>query len=313
MSPSSSPESFPLEGFEYALIDSGRFQKLERFGPYTFIRPAAQSIWPRRLADTEWKKADGEFRNHKGQSSGGGEWTFFSEVPKDGWPIRFQQIRFEIRPTSFGHLGIFPEQAINWPWIEECIRSRKDHEIQVLNIFGYTGASTLTAAAAGATVTHLDASKPSVTWARKNLELSGLGERPVRWIVDDAAKFLKREHKRGRRYNGIIMDPPSFGRGPKGEVWKLENQLADLMELCREVLSDDPLMVLLTTHSPGVSALALKNLILKFLAPLDSGSFQMGDMFLPDTGSGLHLPNGFYARWAAPARGEGAGQTRSLD
>ncbi len=192
---------------------------------------------------------------------------------------------------------MFPEQALNWIWIDDQIRSSDRTDINILNIFGYTGASTLASALAGATVTHVDASKASVTWARNNLKLSGLGDRPVRWIVDDALKFLKREHRRGRRYDGIIMDPPTFGRGPNGEVWKIENQLSELMLHCKQVLSDHPLFILLTTHSPGFSALTLKNMVLKFIPESDSGFFETDEMYIHDTGSGLHLPNGFFSRW----------------
>ena len=228
----------------------------------------------------------------------GGEWKFSSKLPKDGWTIKFRELSFRVQPTGFGHIGMFPEQAPNWNWIEEQIKSSDRKEINLINIFGYTGASTLAAASAGAAVTHVDASKASVTWARKNMELSGLGDKPVRWIVDDALIFLKREHKRGRRYDGIIMDPPTFGRGPKGEVWKIEDQLSDLMIHCRQVLSDQPLLILLTTHSPGFSALTLKNMVIKFLVEPGSGTFETDEMYIHDTGSGLHLPNGFYSRWS---------------
>ncbi|GJL77340.1 MAG: SAM-dependent methyltransferase [Nitrospinaceae bacterium] len=292
----SSTQSYPLDDFDYRLLDSGEFQKLERFGPHRFIRPAPQAIWPKTLKKQEWSQAEGEYQYFKGKESGG-EWKFFRKLPLDGWIIKFKELSFKVSPTGFGHIGMFPEQALNWLWIEEQIRASDKKDINVLNIFGYTGASTLAAASAGASVTHVDASKASVTWARNNLELSGLGDRPVRWIVDDAIKFLIREHKRGKRYDGIIMDPPTFGRGPKGEVWKIENQLSELMTHCRRVLSDHPLFVLLTTHSPGFSALTLKNMVIKFIADPGSGIFETDEMYIHDTGSGLHLPNGFFSRW----------------
>jgi len=292
----SSPPSYPLDDFDYRLLDSGEFQKLERFGPYHFIRPAPQAIWPKTLAENEWRRAEGEYKYFKGKESGG-EWKFFNKLPEDGWPLKFRELTFKIKPTGFGHIGMFPEQALNWIWIGEQIRSSDRTDINILNIFGYTGASTLASALAGAAVTHVDASKASVTWARNNLELSGLGDRPVRWIVDDALKFLKREHRRGRRYDGIIMDPPTFGRGPGGEVWKIENQLSVLMLHCKQVLSDHPLFILLTTHSPGFSALTLKNMVLKFIPESDSGVFETDEMYIHDTGSGLHLPSGFFSRW----------------
>ena len=292
----SSPLAYPLDDFDYRLLDSGGFQKLERFGAHHFIRPAPQAIWPKTLPESEWRRADGEYKYFKGKETGG-EWKFFGKLPKNGWPLKFRQLTFKIKPTGFGHIGMFPEQALNWIWIDELIRSSKRTDLNVLNIFGYTGASTLAVAGAGGQVTHVDASKASVTWARNNLEISGLGERPVRWIVDDALKFLKREHRRGRRYDGIIMDPPTFGRGPGGEVWKIENQLSELMLHCKQVLSENPLFILLTTHSPGFSALTLKNMVLKFIPESASGVFETDEMYIHDTGSGLHLPSGFFSRW----------------
>jgi len=292
----SGPEIYPLEGFDYRLLDTGNFQKLETFGPHRFIRPAPQAIWPKSLAKEQWSKADGEYKYFKGKESGG-EWKLNRKLPKEGWTIRFQDLNFMVRPTGFGHIGIFPEQALNWIWISEQIKNSGRSEINVLNVFGYTGASTIACAQAGAKVTHVDASKASVTWARNNLELSGLAERPVRWIVDDAMKFLQREHKRGRRYDAIIMDPPSFGRGPNGEVWKIENTLSDLMVQCKNILSADPLFLLLTTHSPGFSALTMKNMLQIYLVEEGSGIFSTDEMYIYDTGSDLHLPNGFYARW----------------
>ncbi|MBI5428687.1 MAG: class I SAM-dependent methyltransferase [Nitrospinae bacterium] len=288
---------YPLEDFDYRLLDAGDFRKLERFGPHVFIRPAPQAIWPRRLPDAEWKKARGEYKYFKGKESGG-EWKFFSKFPEEGWKIPFRDLAFKVGPTGFGHIGLFPEQALNWIWIREILERQRGAQPSVLNMFGYTGASTLAAAAAGASVTHIDASKASVTWARENLELSGLGDRPVRWIVDDAVKFLKREHKRGRRYDAIVMDPPTFGRGPQGEVWKIEKDLSELMVECKKVLSPDPLFILLTTHSPGFSALTMENMILTYLAEPGSGTVESGEMYILDTASGLSLPNGFYSRWS---------------
>ena len=299
MKPIPSNEVYPVEEFDYQLLDTGNFKKLEQFGPYTFVRPAPQVIWPPHLPETVWGNANGEFRHHKRKSTGGGEWTFRNPVPKNGWPLRFRDLTFTAHATSFGHLGLFPEQAQNWDWIANQVKELNGNKPNVLNMFGYTGASTLVAASKGANVTHLDASKTSVTWARKNLESSGLADCPVRWMVDDAEKFLKREHRRNRKYDALIMDPPSFGRGPKGEVWNIETQMAELLTLCKNVLSDSPKFILLTTHSPGVSALTLKNMIIKFLVSPDSGTFQTGDMSIYDTGSGLHLPNGFYVRFSA--------------
>jgi len=296
---STRPTPYPIEGFDYRLLDSGGFQKLEQFGPHRFIRPAPQAIWPRTLAEAEWRNADGKYEYFKGKESGG-EWTLFRKLPKDGWHIQFDDLRFLVKPTGFGHIGLFPEQALNWNWITgQITASGRAKDVNVLNIFGYTGASTLAAARAGAQVTHVDASKGSVTWARSNLELSGLGERPVRWIVDDVIKFLTREHKRGRKYDALILDPPSFGRGPRGEVWKIENKLSELMELSKNILSDKPLFLLLTTHSPGFSGLTMKNMLLTYLVGTEAGNHDTGEMFIHDTASGLDLPNGFYSRWSS--------------
>ena len=299
MKPTLSNNPRPIKEFDYQLLDTGNFKKLERFGPYTFVRPAPQAIWPPQLSETQWDKANGEFSHHKGKSTGGGEWTFRNPVPKNGWPLRFQDLTFTVQTTSFGHLGLFPEQAKNWDWIANQVRELNGNKPNVLNMFGYTGASTLAAAARGANVTHLDASKTSVTWARKNLESSGLTGCSVRWIVDDAEKFLQREYRRDRKYDALIMDPPSFGRGPKGEVWNIETQMTTLLSLCKTILSESPKFILLTTHSPGISSLTLKNMLIKFLVSPDSGIFQTGDMSIYDTGSGLQLPNGFYARFSS--------------
>ena len=299
MNPTSHNDLYTVDEFDYQLLDTGNCKKLERFGPYKFIRPAPQVIWPQNLPETDWQNANGEFRHHKGKSAGGGEWVFHKPVPKNGWPLRFRDLVFTAKTTAFGHLGLFPEQAQNWNWIANQVKQLNGNKPNVLNMFGYTGASTLAAASKGANVTHLDASKTSVTWARKNLKSSGLGDCLVRWIVDDAEKFLKREYRRNKKYDALIMDPPSFGRGPKGEVWNIETQMAKLLILCKNVLSDSPKFILLTTHSNGVSALTLKNMIIKFLVAPGSGTFQSGDMAIHDSGSGLYLPNGFYVRFSS--------------
>ena len=286
---------YPQEDFDYQLVDAGDFRKLERFGPYSFIRPAPQAIWPKRLPDNEWKKAHGEYKYHKGKESGG-TWKFFSKFPEEGWNIRFRDLTFKIKPTGFGHMGIFPEQALNWIWIADILKRHAGPQPNIINIFGYTGCSTLAGVSAGAVVTHIDASKASVNWARQNLEISGLKDRPARWFVDDAIKFLNREHKRGRKYDGIIMDPPTFGRGPGGEVWKIENHISNLMTHCKQVC-DNPLFILLTTHSPGFSALTMENMILTYLVEPGTGAIESGEMYIYDTASGLNLPSGFYSRW----------------
>ena len=289
---------YPTNDFEYKLLDTGSFQKLEQFGIHRFCRPAPQALWPKSLPASEWKKVEGEYTYFKGKDTGG-EWKLFTKLPENGWQIKFQNLVFKVQPTGFGHIGIFPEQAPNWLWIIDQLKLLNGKEIKVLNVFGYTGASTLAAASAGAHITHLDASKASVNWARQNLELSGMGDRPVRWIVEDAMKYMQREHKRGIKYDGIIMDPPSFGRGPKGEVWQIENKLSEFMEACKYILSDKPAFLLFTTHSPGFSSLSLENMIRTYLPSTQNGHFETGEMFIPDTSSGLNLPNGFFCRWVA--------------
>jgi len=282
------------KNFDYCLLDTGNLRKLEQLGPYRVIRPAPQAIWPNRLAEKEWQAVEAEYHYFKEKQSGG-EWIFNNQLPSGGWTIRFADLEFKINPTGFGHIGLFPEQAANWLWIQDRIRQNRD--VNVLNIFGYTGAGTLAAASAGAHVTHVDASRPSVTWARRNLELSGLGDRPVRWIIDDVLKFLKREHRRGTRYDGIIMDPPTFGRGTKREVWKIERDLPELMTLCRSVLSAKPCFLLMSTHTPGFSALTLENMLLTYLVEPGTGTLESDEMCIHDTASNLNLPSGFYSRW----------------
>ncbi len=290
--------SYPNDDFEYQLLDTGAFQKLEQFGPHRFCRPAPQALWPKSLPASEWKKAEGEYKYFKGKDTGG-EWKLHFPLPENGWQIKFRNLVFKVQPTGFGHIGLFPEQAPNWLWIIDQLKLLNGKEIKVLNVFGYTGASTLAAASAGAHVTHLDASKASVNWARENLELSGLGDRPVRWIVEDAMKYMQREHKRGNKYDAIIMDPPSFGRGPKGEVWQIEDKLSEFMEACQNILTDSPAFLLFTTHSPGFSSLTLENMLKTYLPSTHKGHFDTGEMFIPDTSTGLNLPNGFFCRWAA--------------
>lgn len=290
-------ERYPIKDFGYQLLDSGQGRKLEQFGPYRFIRPAPQAIWPPRLPKEEWDRAVSEYRYSKGKEYGG-EWIDSPRLPREAWTLSCQDMVFEVKPTGFGHMGLFPEQAAHWLWIRDYMKSLPaDQPKNVLNVFGYTGASTLAAAAGGAQVAHVDSSKASVTWARKNIDLSGLGGCPVRWYVDDVLKFLKREHKRERFYEGIILDPPTFGRGAKGEVWKIEKDLPQLLQRCRNVLSPDPLFILFTTHSPGFSALTLKNMMLNYLVDASRGRFDIGEMLLYNEESGFHIPNGFYSLW----------------
>ena len=285
---------YPSDDFDYKLIDSGDSKKLELLGSHYLVRPAPQAIWPRKLPRDEWQKSEAEYVYFKGKQTGG-EWRFFSPFPEEGWTIKFQDLILKVNPTGFGHIGLFAEQAPNWLWIREQVTKIKNPNI--LNLFGYTGASTLFAAAGGAKVTHIDASKPSISWARHNQELSGLSNCPIRWIIDDTIKFLKRETRRGNRYHGIIMDPPTFGRGAKNEIWKIEQNLPELLELCRQILSPDPLFLLMTTHSPGFSSLTLENLLLSYLVPPGHGKIESGEMFIFENVFKTSLPSGFFSRW----------------
>jgi 23S rRNA (cytosine1962-C5)-methyltransferase len=285
---------YPCTDFDYKLIDAGDFKKLELLGSHYIVRPAPQAIWPRKLAEEEWQKSEAEYEYFKGKETGG-SWNFYSLFPEEGWTLKFQDLSLKVNPTGFGHIGLFAEQAPNWLWIREQTKQIKDANI--LNLFGYTGASTLSAAAGGARVTHIDASKPSIAWARQNQELSGLGDSPIRWIVDDAVKFLKREIRRGNRYNGIVMDPPTFGRGTKNEVWKIEKNLPELLQLCRKILVPEPSFILITTHSPGFSSLTLENLLLSYLIAPGQGEIESGEMFILEDKFNTTLPSGFFSRW----------------
>lgn len=277
------------EGYE--LLDSGNEKKLERVGEYLLVRPSPQAVWSPNLTEANWQKADATYIR---SSTGGGEWEFRRKLP-ERWEIEHRGFKFIIKPTGFGHLGLFPEQGESWGWVEERIKAAK-RPVSVLNMFAYTGGSTLAAARGGASVCHLDASKGVVDWARENAALSGLNDRPIRWIVDDVEKFVKKEIKRGRRYDAIILDPPSFGRGAKGEVWKIEEGLLMLLADCRELLSDDPLFILLSCHSPGFTPLVLQNLLAEMMKGYTC-MLSCGEMAIHEA-TGRLLPSGAYARWS---------------
>lgn len=264
---------------DYSLLDSGHGQKLERFGPQTIIRPASQAVYPPRLPKSDWDQA-GSLFSREGKAG----WRR-NTLPKF-WSIELEGIRFKLEPTDFGHLGIFPEQKEQWRWLQETISGKP---VRVLNLFAYSGGSTLACAKAGANVCHLDASKGMVAWAKENAALSGLAKAPIRWIVDDALKFVSREVRRNQRYDGIILDPPSFGRGAKGEVFKLERDVPKLLELCQQLLSDTPLFMLLSCHTPGVTPSILGEMLGK-----DS---EVGEMQLPAEKSAFSMPSGAFARW----------------
>ena len=275
---------------DYRLVDSGHGRKLERYGPYRFIRPEPQALWSPRLA--EWQ-ADGEFIPGSDED-GGGRWHFASEVPDEGWPLAWNEARFTAQCTPFRHLGFFPDMAPVWDWMRDRLAGTSD--AQTLNLFGYTGVGSLALSARGP-VTHVDASKKSVAQARENAALSGMAERAIRWLVDDAAKFTAREVRRGKRYDGIILDPPKFGRGPEGEVWRLEEGLPPLIADCRRLLDGDSKFLFLTVYAVRMSSLALAGLLAEHFAELP-GTIEHGDLAVREEGEGGRLlPTAIFARW----------------
>jgi 23S rRNA (cytosine1962-C5)-methyltransferase len=276
---------------DYGLVDSGHGRKLERYGPHRFIRPEPQAMWSPRLAD--WQ-ADGEFVPGSDED-GGGRWHFARPVPEGGWPLAWNEVRFTAQCTPFRHLGFFPDMAPVWEWMRGGLAGKPD--AQTLNLFGYTGVGTLALSQCGP-VTHVDASKKSVAQARENTALSGMEERPVRWLVDDAAKFAAREVRRGKRYDGIILDPPKFGRGPDGEVWRLEEGLPGLIADCRNLLDGESRFLFLTVYAVRMSSLALAGLLAEHFAGLP-GTIEHGDLAVREEGeAGRLLPTAIFARWS---------------
>lgn len=277
----------------YDLIDSGKGRKLERFGPYLLSRPCSQAVWSPSLSEGEWELADGSFSREQEN-----KWTWKKQVPAH-WEIETAGLVFKISPTDFGHLGIFPEQAPFWEWIQSKVKTRL--KPRVLNLFAYSGGSTLAAAKGGASVCHLDASKGMVTWARENASLNRLEQAPIRWIVEDVKKFLLRERKRGNKYEAIILDPPTFGRGTKGEIFKIEEEIIPLLEDCRALLSDHPLFILFSCHTPGFTPLTMHHLLSQTLKGL-SGHIESGEMTcrqLSPKVATFAIPSGTYAKWEA--------------
>ena len=277
---------------DYELLDCSGGERLERWGNVVLIRPDPQVIWNTPKEHPLWHRADARYVRSK---EGGGHWECRRQLP-EAWNINYKDLQFKISPTGFKHTGLFPEQAVNWDMMREKIAGA-GRSIKVLNLFAYTGGATLAAASAGASVCHVDAAKGMVHWARENAELSSLAERPIRWIVDDCAKFVEREIRRGNTYDAIIMDPPSYGRGPGGEVWKLEDQIYDLLKLCTGVLSDEPLFLLLNSYTTGLSASAMAY-VLGVNMQKFGGGVSAEEIGLPVTASGMVLPCGSSAIWS---------------
>ena len=276
---------------DYELIDTGDGEKLERWEKYILRRPDPQAIWPISQKDI-WSKADA---NYYRSQTGGGSWEYAKKFPSK-WTISYKEMSFYIEPTGFKHTGLFPEQAVNWDWMIEKIKTAS-RPIRVLNLFAYTGGATVAAAYAGAEVCHVDAAKGMVTRAKENLELSGLKERPVRFITDDVIKFVQREKRRERYYEAIIMDPPSYGRGPNGEVWKIEDELYKLIEMCAEILSPNPLFFLVNSYTTGLSPTVLTNILTMSIGKRFGGDVNSYEIGLPISATGLILPCGASGRW----------------
>ena len=276
---------------DYEVLDTSGGEKLERWGDFLLIRPDPQVIWNTPRRNPGWKKCDGHYHR---SAKGGGEWEFFG-LPRE-WSIGYRDLTFRLKPFSFKHTGLFPEQAVNWDWFSGLIREA-GRPVKILNLFAYTGGATLAAAKAGAAVTHVDASKGMVSWARENAAASGLSQAPVRWLVDDCVKFAERELRRGSRYDGIIMDPPSYGRGPKGEIWKMEENIFSLLELTTQLLSDNALFFLLNSYTTGLQPAVLRYLLGVCVAGRLGGQVEAGEIGLPVAANGLILPCGAAGRW----------------
>ncbi|MDO4846882.1 MAG: class I SAM-dependent methyltransferase [Clostridiaceae bacterium] len=277
---------------DYELLDCSGGERLERWGEITLIRPDPQVIWNTPKTHPKWKNADAVYHR---SNSGGGSWEIKKKLP-DFWRINYGELAFNVKTMGFKHTGIFPEQAVNWDYTAKLIKEA-GRPVKVLNLFAYTGGATVAALKAGADVVHVDASKGMVQWAKENAVLSGVADRNVRWIVDDCVKFVQREIRRGNRYDIIIMDPPSYGRGPGGEIWKLENEVYSFVELCAQVLSDNPLMVLINSYTTGLSPAVMQYILGAVIKPKFGGSVESDEIGLPVTRTGMVLPCGASAIW----------------
>ncbi len=279
---------------DYECIDAGNGEKLERFGDVVLVRPEPQAMWPRQINDS-WKKIDGIYHRSK---DGGGSWEFYKKLP-DFWTVSYGDLVFKVTPTNFKHTGLFPEQATNWDFMMDKIKNA-GRDIKVLNLFGYTGAATVACSKAGAKeVVHVDASKGIVGWAKENAKLSGVSNNYIRYLVDDCLKFVEREIRRGNKYDAIVMDPPSYGRGPSGEMWKLEKNLEKLITRCSMLLSDKPLFFLINAYTTGLSSTVLYNILKLTIEKKYNGKVDAGEIGLPITNNKLVLPCGIYGRWQA--------------
>lgn len=276
---------------DYELLDCGSGEKLERWGKYILVRPDPQAIWQTPRTDPRWGKANARYAR---SATGGGQWAK-KDVP-ERWTARYKELTFNIKPMNFKHTGLFPEQAANWDFCGELIR-KAGRPVSVLNLFAYTGGATIACAAAGASVCHVDAAKGMVSWAKENAQTSGVADRPIRWIVDDCGKFVQREIRRGHKYDGIIMDPPSYGRGPSGEIWKLEENLWPFVELVAQLLSDEPLFFLINSYTTGLAPSVLTYILETLVTKKYGGHTESQELGLPVSNTGLALPCGATGRW----------------
>ncbi len=280
---------------DYILIDAAHGEKLERWGDVTLVRPDPQAIWTSESNPKKWTEADACYHR---SNSGGGSWDFKRRLP-EAWQIHYRDLTFNVKPMGFKHTGIFPEQAVNWDFIDSAVKSRREQkqDVKVLNLFAYTGGATVAAAKAGAAVVHVDAAKGMVAWAKDNAASSGLKDAPIRYIVDDCIKFVEREIRRGNKYDGIIMDPPSYGRGPKGEIWKFEDELYPLVEKCCQLLSDNPLFFIINSYTTGISHTVVANVLHMTVAKKYKGKVTSDEIGLPVEASKIVLPCGAATRW----------------
>ncbi len=277
---------------DYEIMDASDGKKLERWGNVVLNRPDPQIIWSGNEESSVWKKADAIYHRSK---SGGGQWQYFNDIP-EAWQIKYKHLTFNVKPMGFKHTGLFPEQAVNWDFMYDAIKSQ-NRKISVLNLFAYTGGATVSCASAGAKVVHVDAAKGMVQWAKENAVSSGLADAPIRYIVDDCVKFVEREIRRGNKYDAIIMDPPSYGRGPKGEIWKFEDELHGLVSKCTQILSDKPLFFIVNSYTTGISHTVVGNLITMTLKTKFGGTVTSDEIGLPIQSSDLVLPCGATTRW----------------